>query len=120
MLSTDENSSAPQPVLQTVVDHPGGDVGSPGFVPGSGPITLPGDFNGDDRVDAADYVVWRKTDGTTAKYNEWRGNFGATAGAGSGLGIGGAVAEPGGAVLLMAGFAALCAYRPGQRRSIAT
>ena len=120
MLSTDENSSAPQPVLQTVVDHPGGDVGSPGFVPGSGTVTLPGDFNGDDRVDAADYVVWRKTDGTPAKYNEWRGNFGATAGAGSGLGIGGAVAEPGGVVLLMVGLAALCAYRPGRRSSIGT
>ena len=27
--------------------------------------SLPGDFNSDGTVDAADYVVWRKTDGTT-------------------------------------------------------
>jgi hypothetical protein len=40
---------------------------------------LPGDFNGDDIVDAADYVVWRKTDGTPDGYNTWRANFGATA-----------------------------------------
>jgi hypothetical protein len=26
---------------------------------------LPGDYNGDGTVDAADYVVWRKTLGTT-------------------------------------------------------
>ena len=34
--------------------------------------TLPGDFNDDGTVDAADYVVWRKTDGTQAGYNTWR------------------------------------------------
>jgi hypothetical protein len=40
---------------------------------------LPGDFNGDDIVDAADYVVWRKTGGSQSDYNAWRTNFGATA-----------------------------------------
>jgi len=42
-----------------------------------------GDYNGDGKVDAADYVVWRKTDGTPAGYNAWRANFGQTVGAGS-------------------------------------
>jgi len=43
---------------------------------------LPGDFNGDDIVDAADYVVWRKSPSTFGDpngYNTWRTNFGATA-----------------------------------------
>ena len=37
---------------------------------------VPGDFNNDGTVDAADYVVWRKTDGTQAGYDRWRANFG--------------------------------------------
>jgi hypothetical protein len=52
---------------------------------------LPGDYNHDDRVDAADYVVWRNTRGSTteliadgsgnlvvddADYEVWRANFG--------------------------------------------
>ena len=40
---------------------------------------LPGDFNNDGTVDAADYVVWRKSDGTPAGYNAWRTHFGQTA-----------------------------------------
>jgi probable HAF family extracellular repeat protein len=43
---------------------------------------LPGDFNFDGNVDAADYVVWRKTDGTPAGYTTWRANFGRTSGSG--------------------------------------
>jgi T5SS/PEP-CTERM-associated repeat protein len=39
-------------------------------------LRFPGDFNLDRAVNAADYVVWRKTDGTPAGYNEWRANFG--------------------------------------------
>jgi hypothetical protein len=48
------------------------------YVPG-----LPGDFNGDGSVDAADYVVWRKTDGTQADYETWRANFGRIADSGA-------------------------------------
>jgi sulfatase modifying factor 1 len=38
---------------------------------------LPGDYNDDGNVDAADYVVWRKT-GINGQpgYNTWRANFG--------------------------------------------
>ena len=67
--------------------------------------TLPGDFNNDGTVDAADYVVWRKGFGTTYTqdhYNDWRVNFGRTAGSG---GIGhlaseAAVPEPSAGLLL--------------------
>jgi len=38
---------------------------------------LPGDINGDNVVDAADYVLWRKNGGSQASYNDWRANFGA-------------------------------------------
>jgi outer membrane protein assembly factor BamB len=41
--------------------------------------TLPGDFNNDGTVDAADYVVWRNGLGTSytqTDYNAWRANLG--------------------------------------------
>ena len=47
------------------------------------PDTLPGDYNTDGVVDAADYVVWRKTDGTPEGYDTWRANFGRAAGMGA-------------------------------------
>jgi hypothetical protein len=44
---------------------------------------LPGDFNHDGTVDAADYIVWRKGFATgtymQTDYDLWRANFGATA-----------------------------------------
>jgi hypothetical protein len=46
-------------------------------------LGLPGDFNRDGVVNAADYVVWRKTDGMQSGHDMWRANFGATAGRGS-------------------------------------
>jgi hypothetical protein len=39
---------------------------------------VPGDFNGDGTVDAADYVVWRKGPATEEDYALWRMNFGLT------------------------------------------
>jgi hypothetical protein len=64
--------------------------------------TLAGDFNGDGTVDAADYVVWRKNDGSQEGYNAWRTNFGRTAGAGSASVNGaGVVPEPETYVLLV-------------------
>jgi T5SS/PEP-CTERM-associated repeat protein len=55
---------------------------------------LPGDYNGNGVVDAADYVVWRKTDGSQEGYNLWRTNFGRTDGPGTGTSASGAVPEP--------------------------
>jgi autotransporter-associated beta strand protein len=83
---------------------------------------LPGDFNDDDKVDAADYVMWRNNEGTFAilandpyfgteidadQYNIWRANFGNTIpGSGGGAGLPGAVPEPGAILLaLMTVFA---------------
>ena len=43
---------------------------------------IPGDFNNDGTVDAADYVVWRNGLGATytqTHYNLWRAHFGQTA-----------------------------------------
>jgi hypothetical protein len=48
------------------------------------PNPLPGDFNNDGTIDAADYVIWRKTGGSPGDYTTWRTNFGSTfAGGGS-------------------------------------
>ena len=60
-------------------------------------LALPGDYNNNGIVDAADYVVWRKNEHTmntlpndpiggtigSAQYNTWRAHFGQTAGGGS-------------------------------------
>ncbi len=81
-------------------------------------VTLPGDYNGDGVVDAADYQVWRSSYGDTTSlvadgngdgkvntedYLVWRSNLGRTwqsLGSGSGSGIGqNAVPEPAGLVL---------------------
>jgi hypothetical protein len=59
--------------------------------------SLPGDFNYDGAVDAADYVVWRKGVGvapTPANYNLWRANFGQPSGSGAAGYRLGASAEP--------------------------
>jgi len=61
---------------------------------------LTGDHNGDGKVDAADYVLWRSDPasygGDPQGYDDWVANFGAMAGSGGGsLAAGGAVPEPG-------------------------
>jgi hypothetical protein len=62
-----------------------------GWITGTGSYDPdgPGDFHRDGTVNAADYVVWRKTDGTPESYNTWRANFGATLG----NGVGGSVSH---------------------------
>lgn len=69
---------------------------------------LSGDYNADGVVDAADYVVWRKSVGTTnvlpndpdggtigpAQYATWKANFGAGSGEGGSGGGQAAVPEP--------------------------
>jgi hypothetical protein len=72
------------------------------------PTTLPdGDFNEDGHVDAADYVVWRKIDGTAIGYEIWRSQFGQTLGSGSATLYRAAVPEPS-SVLLLLGAVAAC------------
>ena len=73
---------------------------------------LDGDYNGNGKVDAADYVLWRdgrplKNDATEGvqpfDYDVWRANFGASV-AGFGSVVGG-VPEPTGLLLAAAGLA---------------
>jgi hypothetical protein len=69
-------------------------------------VMLPGDFNGNFIVDAADYVAWRKNDGTQDKYNTWRTNFGRAAGGdgtASSFAAHSAVPEPSSFVMILAG-----------------
>jgi hypothetical protein len=62
-----------------------------------------GDYNGDGKIDAADYVVWRKNPaafGGQAGYTAWRTNFGNPPGA---VAILAAVPEPGTCFLVVLG-----------------
>lgn len=82
-------------------------------------IALPGDFNGDNKVDAADYTLWRDTAGTATltadhsgdgvvnviDYHIWAANYGASMAAAAG-----AVPEPAG-LLSVAVFGCLVAAR---------
>ena len=74
-------------------------------------VALAGDFNIDGTVDAADYVVWRKIDGTHGRYNTWRTHFGEPAGSGSGASVNATVPEPATLVLLMFAAAGWCLRR---------
>jgi hypothetical protein len=79
------------------------------------PDGLPGDYNDDGNVDAADYVVWRKNQGTTnplpndpdggtignEQYDTWLTNFGSSTGGGSLAAGPTAVPEPSSLALLI-------------------
>lgn len=72
-------------------------------------LSLAGDYDGNNRVDAADYVIWRKSPanfGGAGGYDAWRSNFGASIGAGSGSISGSSVPEPATWVLAAAGIIA--------------
>jgi fibronectin-binding autotransporter adhesin len=80
-----------------------------------------GDYNNNNKVEASDYVLWRKTPnafgGTPAGYNNWRSNFGTGTGSGNGVGGGSsAVPEPGTCVLMI--FAALITLTRVRPRSL--
>jgi hypothetical protein len=84
-------------------------------------VVSPGDFNADGEVDAADYVVWRQSHGSStdlradgngdgsiddADYAVWRAHFGTTYG-GAMLGII-ALPEPSSALTLFVWTCAVC------------
>ena len=75
---------------------------------------LPGDFDFNGVVDAADYVLCRKGFGTAYTqhdYDVWRAHFGQPAGSGSGTSTNAAVPEPATLVLLMCPAAGVCRPR---------
>jgi Glycoside Hydrolase Family 113/Dockerin type I domain len=90
---------------------------------------LSGDFNGDGRVDAADYTVWRNSLGSTSDlradgnlngvvdlfdYQMWKSNFGATLSGSSSGGV--AAPEPTVWISALAGMMATLACRGAFRR----
>jgi T5SS/PEP-CTERM-associated repeat protein len=77
-------------------------------------IALGGDYNSDGRVDAADYVLWKKNDGSPDGYNAWRANFGSAVGGGSAAPVSAAVPEPAGFMLALVG-SLLLSNRPRAR-----
>jgi hypothetical protein len=96
------------------------------------PPTTPGDFNDDSVVDAADYVIWRKTEGTNfdlngngdetggsagivdvEDYNLWVENFAET---GTGAGGSAPIPEPGLAAFGVALALAMTRQRCARRR----
>ena len=84
-----------------------------------GPAVLPGDYNKNGNVDAADYVVWRKNEGTSnllpndliggtigaAQYDQWRSHFGQIAGSGLAASSLATVPEPASTILMILGAA---------------
>jgi hypothetical protein len=74
---------------------------------------LPGDFNKDGFVDAADFVYWQKSGGSSGDYMDWQENFGRTNESGSGATS--TVPEPAAWLILTAGMV-LLAGRARSRR----
>ena len=89
-------------------------------------MALPGDFNNDNVVDAADYTLWRDNVGDTAgtlpndvdggtirqvQYDTWKAGYGSSIGGGSLSTI--AVPEPSSGTLCM--LAAACTRASGSR-----
>ena len=82
-------------------------------------VGLAGDYNHNGTVDAADYVVWRETDGTQAGYDTWRAHFGQAVGGGSGaLADSAAVPEPSGILLLLVGIVTMSLVRGVDSRGV--
>jgi hypothetical protein len=86
------------------------------------PPSVVGDYNGNGSVDAADYVVWRRNEGTsnvlpndpiggiigTGQYDQWRAHFGQPPGSGAGVGTSAAVPEPSTLIMLVLAAASVC------------
>ena len=88
---------------------------------------VPGDYNNNGTVDAADYVLWRKGaalenevetigENTSEDYTAWRARFGNTSGAGSGAALGAASVPEPSAIALALLAAAIGAFAGRRRR----
>jgi fibronectin-binding autotransporter adhesin len=85
-------------------------------------VGISGDYDNNGVVDAADFVVWRKNQGTTnvlandpiggtigtAQYDQWRSHFGQPSGSGAGATMNATIPEPSTLVLLMFTGAGWC------------
>ena len=97
-------------------------------------VVIQGDYNRDNRVDAADYVVWRRTLNQTVPngegadgnydgvinaldYSAWRGNFGASAGTGA-ANAAAPVPEPTGSVILVIAAMSVTVWRRRKQQSM--
>jgi hypothetical protein len=99
----------PQAVGDTIVFHPGGDIGSPGTFEVQ-PVTLAGDFDGDNDVDDADFAAWEATFGGSRDAGDflaWQRGFGSSLSAGqvSAAAVPEPVAGLGAVLALLAGIA---------------
>jgi hypothetical protein len=88
-------------------------------------VGVPGDYNSNGVVDAGDYIVWRKNQGTThvlpndsiggtigmAQFDQWRAHFGQPPGSGAGAIANSAVLEPTTMVLLVFAMTGWCLCR---------
>jgi fibronectin-binding autotransporter adhesin len=84
------------------------------------PMSLPGDYNNDGKVNAADYVLWRKDPnsfGGPGGYGIWRQNFGNPPGSGATLGNGAGVPEPGSLLFVALASLSLARFRPRRQHS---
>ena len=78
---------------------------------------LPGDFNGDGKVDGADYVVWRNTNGSPSGYSTWRTHFGQSSGSGVGAAIYFGIPEPTTRNFLLIGVLTIGSFRSARLSS---
>jgi hypothetical protein len=77
-------------------------------------VGIPGDFDENGIVDAADFIIWRKYLNTTysqSDYGIWRAHFGQIAGSGSGASVNTAVPEPATLALMISATAGWCLRR---------
>ena len=103
-----QRSVRPQPTAAILKAEPHLTEGNHAYLLDASALSgIPGDFNRNGVVDAADYVVWRKNGGAQEEYDTWRANFGSSLGPGSGAALpsanplSAAVPEPASVSLLM-------------------
>jgi hypothetical protein len=95
------------------------------------PVGLPGDYNGDDAVDAADYTIWRNTLNSTTDlradgdasgtvdsgdFGIWKMNFGTNGSGSAARAASGSVPEPGTPTVLAVGAIGLAVGWSGRFR----
>lgn len=111
--------------IDTVAYNPDGDLSDLFSI-------LPGDYNKNGVVDAADYTIWRDNLGTdnilpndriggsigVAQFSQWRDNFGQVAGKGLGADTNSTVPEPATTLLFMLGVFAKATFAVRSREQL--